>query len=102
MSKGLVGGIIAGCKDKTSSWPLNGFPDDGSNIFFLISLIADGPHHYHHILPVVTQNLPISPRGSHLTVFHRDASSAIILTIRQLVVEFYFLTFPHFPLQQKK
>ena len=30
MSK-LLGRII-GCKDKTSSWPLNGFPDDGSNI----------------------------------------------------------------------
>ena len=31
MSKRLVGGII-GCKYKTSSWHLNGFPDDGSNI----------------------------------------------------------------------
>ena len=27
MSKRLVGGII-GCKDKTSSWHLNGFPND--------------------------------------------------------------------------
>ena len=53
MSKRL-GGII-GCKYKTSSWPLYG---TGSNIrsilfvcethfFFFISLIADGPHHYH-------------------------------------------------------
>ena len=29
MSKRLVGGIIGG-KYKTSSWHLNGFPDDGS------------------------------------------------------------------------
>ena len=27
MSKSLGGNI--GCKDETSSWPLNGFPDDG-------------------------------------------------------------------------
>ena len=26
-----LGGII-GCRDKTSSWHFNGFPDDGSNI----------------------------------------------------------------------
>ena len=25
-------GRIIGCKDKTSSWHLNGFPDDGRNI----------------------------------------------------------------------
>ena len=33
MSKRLVGGIIVGCKYKTSSWLLNGFPDGiNSNI----------------------------------------------------------------------
>ena len=32
----------------------------GHTLFF-VSLIADGPHHY-HILPVVTKDLPISPR----------------------------------------
>ena len=91
MSKRLVGGII-GCKYKTSPWHLNGFPD-GSNIgstvyiyiFFssLISLIADGPHHYHpacghkgssHLSPVHA-----------LQFFYRDASSALLQLVNQLL-----------------
>ena len=30
--------------------------------FSFVSLIADGPHHYHPACPVVTKDLPISPR----------------------------------------
>ena len=49
------------------------------------------------ILPVVTKTLP----GSRFTIFYRDASSAIL----QLVIQwlnFYFLTFPRFPLRKKE
>ena len=101
MSKRL-GGII-GCNDKTSSWHLNGSPD-GRNIgstvssvmsgskptvilffffffFSFISLIADGPHHYHpacghkgssHLSPVHA-----------LQFFYRDASSALLQLVNQ-------------------
>ena len=41
------------------------------------------------ILPVVTKDLPISPRSSTLTT-------------RQPIVEFYLLTFPRFPLRKKE
>ena len=41
MSKLLSG--IMGCKDKTSSWHLNGFPDDGSNIS-CSDFSLTGPH----------------------------------------------------------
>ena len=43
MSKRLEGGII-GCKDKTSSWNLNGFPD-GSNIGSTVSYRGEA-HRY--------------------------------------------------------
>ena len=52
-------------------------------IFFLLvmSLIADGPH---SIVPVATINkdLSISP-GSRLTIFYRDASSALLQLVNQ-------------------
>ena len=35
------------------------------------------------ILPVVTKDLPISPRGSCLTIFYRDASSALLQLVNQ-------------------
>ena len=38
--------------------------------------------------------------GSRLTIFYRDASSA--LTTCQPTVEFYLLTFPRFPLRKKE
>ena len=41
------------------------------------------------ILPMVTKDLPISPRSSTLTT-------------RQPIVEFYLLTFPRFPLRKKE
>ena len=69
-------------------------------LFSFISLIADGPHHYHpacghkgssHLSPVHA-----------LQFFYRDASSALWLTTRQPMVEFYLLTFPRFPLRKKE
>ena len=39
--------------------------------------------------------------GSRLTIFYRDASSAILATC-QLMIEFYLLTFPSFPLREKE
>ena len=61
--------------------------------YFLVSLIADGPHYYHpacghkgssHLCPV------------HAIVLSRPKFST--LTTRQPMVEFYLLTFPRFPL----
>ena len=63
--------------------------------FSLISLIADGPHHY---LSVVTKDLPISPRFTPYDFLSRCKFST--LTTRQPMVEFYLLTFPRFPLQK--
>ena len=92
-----------------------------SFLFSFISIIADGPHHYHpacghkgssHLSPVHA-----------LQFFYRDASSALLqlvnqwlnftyylsrckfstLTTRQPMVEFYLLlTFPRFPLRKKE
>ena len=67
--------------------------------FSLISLIADGPHHY-TILPVVTKDLPISPRFTPYDFLSRCKYSD--LTTRQPMVEFYLLTFPRFPLRKKE
>ena len=41
MSKRLGGIIITGCKNKTSSWHLNGFPD-GSSMDGVNSIIIPG------------------------------------------------------------
>ena len=51
------------------------------------------------ILPVVT-NLPISPRFTPYNFLSRCNFST--LTTRQLMVEFYLLTFPRFPLRKKE
>ena len=40
----------------------------------LISLIADGPHHYHPF------------PGSNLTIFYRDASSALVQLVNQWLI----------------
>ena len=53
------------------------------------------------ILPVVTKDLPISPRFTPYE-FHRDASSASNLTTRQPMVEVYLLASPRFPLRKKE
>ena len=50
------------------------------------------------ILPVVTKDLPISPR---FTPFLSRCKFST-LTTRKLMVEFYFLTFPRFPLRKKE
>ena len=52
------------------------------------------------ILPVVSKDLPISPRFTRYDFFPRCKFG--ILTTRQPVDKFYLLTFPHFPLRKKK
>ena len=52
------------------------------------------------ILPVVTKDLPISPRFTPYDLLSRCKFS--ILTTRQPTVEFYLLTFPRFPLRKKE
>ena len=51
------------------------------------------------ILPVVTKDLPISPRLTPYNFLSRCKFST--LTTRQPMVEFYLLTFPRFPLRKK-
>ena len=67
--------------------------------FSFISLIADGPHHYHpacghkgssHLSPV------------HALHFFLSRCKFSTLTTRQPMVEFYLLTFPRFPLRKKE
>ena len=52
------------------------------------------------ILPVVTKDLPISPRFTPYNFLSQCKSST--LTTRQPMVEFYLLTFPRFPLRKKE
>ena len=52
------------------------------------------------ILPVVTKDLPISPRFTPFNFLSRCKFST--LTTRQPMVEFYLLTFPRFPLRKKE
>ena len=52
------------------------------------------------ILPVVTKDLPISPRLTPYDFLSRCKFSS--LTTRQAMVEFYLLTFPRFPLGMKE
>ena len=52
------------------------------------------------ILSVVTKDLPISPRFTPYNFLSRSMFST--LTTRQpIMVEFYLLTFPRFPLRKK-
>ena len=51
------------------------------------------------ILPVDTKDLPISPRFMPCDFLSRCKVST--LTTRHLMVEFYLLTFPHFPFRNK-
>ena len=69
------------------------------SFFSFISLIADGPHHYHpacghkgssHLSPV------------HALQFFLSRCKFSTLTTRQPMVEFYLLTFPRFPLRKKE
>ena len=52
------------------------------------------------ILPVVTKDLPTSPRFTPYNFLSRCKFST--LTTRQPMVEFYLLTFPRFPLRKKE
>ena len=52
------------------------------------------------ILPVVTKDLPISPRFTPYHFLSRCKFSTP--TTRQPMVEFYLLTFPRFPLRKKE
>ena len=52
------------------------------------------------ILPVLTKDLPISPQFTAYNVLSRCKFST--LTTRQLMVEFYLLAFPRFPLLKKE
>ena len=52
------------------------------------------------ILPVVTKDLPISPRFTPYDFLSRCKFTT--LTTRQPMVEFYLLTFPRFPLRKKE
>ena len=52
------------------------------------------------ILPVVTKDLPISPRFTPCDFLSRCKFST--LTTRQPMVEFYLLTFPRFPPRKKE
>ena len=52
------------------------------------------------ILPVVTKDLPISPRFTPYDFLSRCKFST--LTTRQPMLEFYLLTFPRFPLRKKE
>ena len=67
--------------------------------FSFISLIADGPHHYHPTL--WSQRIFPSFPGSRLTIFLSRCKFST-LTTRQAMVEFYLLTFPRFPLRKKE
>ena len=51
------------------------------------------------ILRVVTKDLPIFPR---FTPYDFLSRCKFILTTRQLMIEFYVLTFPRFPLRNKE
>ena len=67
--------------------------------FSFISLIADGPHHYH---PACGHK-----GSSHLSLVHAlqfflSRCKFSTLTTRQPMVEFYLLTFPRFPLRKKE
>ena len=52
------------------------------------------------ILPVVTKDLPTSPRFTPYNFLSRCKFST--LTTRQLMVGLYLLTFPRFPLRKKE
>ena len=52
------------------------------------------------ILPAVTEDLPISPQFTPYELSSRCKFSN--LTTRQLMTEFYLLTFPRFPLRKKE
>ena len=71
---------------------------DGGRLLALIAVWCDDL--IITILPVVTKDLPISPRFTPYSFLSRCKLST--LTTRQPKVEFYLLTFPRFPLRKKE
>ena len=67
-------------------------------LFSLISLIADGPHHSSCLW---SQRIIPSLPGSRSYIFLSRCKFSTLIT-RQPMVEFYFLTFPRFPLRKKE
>ena len=65
--------------------------------FSFISLIADGPHHYHSACGHKGSS-NLSPVHALQLFLSRCKFST--LTTRQAMVEFYLLTFPRFPLRK--
>ena len=53
------------------------------------------------VLPVVTKDLPISPRFTPYNFLSRCKFSTLT-TCQPITVEFYLLTFPRFPLRKKE
>ena len=53
------------------------------------------------LLPVVTKGLPIST-GSRLTIFLSRCKFSNLTTGQPIMVVFYLLTFPRFPLRKKE
>ena len=83
-----------------SATRMNGMTTHTHFFFFsLISLIADGPHHYHPACGHEGSS-HISPRFTPYDFLSRCKFST--LTTRQPMVEFYLLTFPRFPLRKKE
>ena len=75
------------------------------HFFFSFSFFLFSSHLYPMDLiitipPVVTKDLPISPRFTPYDFLSRCKFST--LTTRQPMVEFYLLTFPRFPLRKKE
>ena len=78
--------------------------------FVCISLTADGPQRARlPIPPTVTSPSCLWSRrifpslpGSRLTIFNRDASSALLQLVNHRMVEFDLLTFSRFPSRKKE
>ena len=67
--------------------------------FSFISLIADGPHHYH---PACGHKGSSHLPPAHALRFFIAMRVQLNRTTRQPMVGFYLLTFPRFPLRKKK
>ena len=71
--------------------------------FFFLSFFDLTYSRWTSSLPSCLWSLRIFPSlpGSRLTIFYRDASSALLQLVKPMV-EFYLLTFPRFPFRKKE
>ena len=67
--------------------------------FFFISLIADGPHHYH---PACGHKESSDLSPVHALHFLSRCKLSTLTTRQPTMVEFYLLAFPRFPLRKKE